>query len=150
MQWTYKATGHNENYQFRSYDLNCVNFSLADVPQMSTNTSVQKAFAKYADAYPANNWNWSTRWTLTVTTETGERLEPKAVWAYDPLHIAALTVKRFNSATLTAAPNFITELFPHFFKVKAPNADTDLTITVQDEFGRTYTERMERPKEFNK
>lgn len=158
LQWAYKATGQDENYQFRSYDLNRVNFSLADVPQMSTNASVQKAFAKYADAYPVNSnnevliniWNWSPRWTLTVTTETGERLEPKAVWAYDPLHIAALTVKRFNSATLTAVPNFITELFPHFFKVKAPDADIDLTITVQDEFGRTYTERMYRPKEFVK
>lgn len=158
MQWTYKATGEDESYQFRSYDLNRVSFSLADVPQMSSNANVRKAFAKYADAYPANNdnevliniWNWSPRWTLTVTTETGARLEPEAVWAYDPLHIAALTVKRFNAATLTAAPNFITELSPHFFKVKAPDADTDLTITVQDEFGRTYTEEMERPKEFDK
>ena len=156
LEWTYKGTGHDRNYQFRTYDLNQVSFSLADVPQMAANATIRKAFMKYAEAYPSNKnnevliniWNWSPQWTLTVTTETGEQLKPEAVWAYDPLHLAAMTVKRFNSGTLTSVPNFCTELFPHFFKVKAPDADTDLTISVKDEFNRTYQERMERPKAF--
>ena len=95
-----------------------------------------------------NIWNWNARWTLTVTEEKGNQLTPTAVWAYDPLHIAALTVKRFNSASLSSTPNFITEKFPHFFKVKVGDANTDLTITVKDEFGHTWTEEMLRPKEF--
>ena len=158
LQWIYKATGTSENYQFRSYDLNKVHFSLADVPLMPTDisASVKKKYHQYVDAYPVNSnnevliniWNWNARWTLTVTDEKGNQLTPTAVWAYDPLHIAALTVKRFNSASLSSTPNFITEKFPHFFKVKVGDANTDLTITVKDEFGHTWTEEMQRPKEF--
>lgn len=51
---------------------------------------------------------------------------------------------RFNNASLKSTPSFITEKFTHFFKVKAPDADTDLTITVKDEFGNTWTENMQR------
>lgn len=159
LQWVYKATGASEDYQFRSYDLNKVHFSFADVPQIPTgiSASVKKKYQQYVDAYPENSdnevllniWNWNPRWTLTVTDGKGARLAPTAVWAYDPLHIAAVSVKRFNSASLSSTPNFITEKFPHFFKVKAGDADTDLTITVEDEFGHTWTEEMQRPKAFS-
>lgn len=158
LQWIYKATGTSEDYQFRSYDLNKVHFSLADVPQMPSNISatVKNKYMQYVNAYPENSdnevliniWNWNPAWTLTVTDEKGNNLVPEAVWAYDPLHVAAVSVKRFNSASLSSTPNFITEKFPHFFKVKAGDADTDLTITVKDEFGHTWTEEMQRPKEF--
>lgn len=159
ISYIYKATGRSEDYQFRSYDLNKVNFSLADVPQMPTSisSSIKKEYTKYVDAYPANTnnevliniWNWNPRWTLTVTDEAGNNLTPTKVWAYDPLHIAALSVKRFNSTSITSVPSFITEKFPHFFKVQAADANTDLQITVKDEFGHTWTENMQRPKEFS-
>lgn len=159
IQYVYKATGWPEDYQFRSYDLNNVHFSLADVPLMpsSVPASVKNKYMQYVDAYPENNnnvvliniWNWNPRWTLTVTDEAGKNLTPEKVWAYDPLHIAALSVKRFNQANLASTPGFITEKFPHFFKVKADNADVDLTITVKDEFGHTWTENMQRPKVFS-
>lgn len=159
MEWMYKATGWTEDYQFRSYDLNNVHFSLADVPQMPAGVpaSVKKEYMKYVDAYPENQdnevliniWNWNPRWTLKVTDENGNTLAPEEVWAYDPLHVAAMSVKRFNSSTLTSTPSFITEKFPHFFKVKAADADVDLTITVCDEFGHQWTENMQRPKAFS-
>lgn len=159
MEWMYKATGWTEDYQFRSYDLNNVHFSLADVPQMpaSVPASVKKEYMKYVEAYPENQdnevliniWNWNPRWTLKVTDENGNTLTPEEVWAYDPLHVAAMSVKRFNSSTLTSTPSFITEKFPHFFKVKAADADVDLTITVCDEFGHQWTENMQRPKAFS-
>lgn len=159
MEWMYKATGWTEDYQFRSYDLNNVHFSLADVPQMPAGVpaSVKKEYMKYVDAYPENQdnevlinvWNWNPRWTLKVTDENGNTLTPEEVWAYDPLHVAAMSVKRFNSSTLTSTPSFITEKFPHFFKVKAADADVDLTITVCDEFGHQWTENMQRPKAFS-
>ena len=159
MEWMYKATGWTEDYQFRSYDLNNVHFSLADVPQMPAGVpaSVKKEYVKYVDAYPENQdnevlinvWNWNPRWTLKVTDENGNTLTPEEVWAYDPLHVAAMSVKRFNSSTLTSTPSFITEKFPHFFKVKAADADVDLTITVCDEFGHQWTENMQRPKAFS-
>ena len=132
---------------------------MADVPQMpaSVPASVKAKFQRYVDAYPVNTnnevliniWNWNSNWTLDVTDENGNKLEAKEVWAYDPLHLAALSVKRFNSSTLTSTPSFITEKFTHFFKVKAVDADTDLVITVRDEFEHEWTELMERPKEFS-
>ena len=155
MKWIYKATGFSEDYQFRSYDLNNVKFSYDDVTLAPE--GVKKEFEKYIKAYPGqsdnvvliNIWNWNPDWTLEVTDEAGKKLEYKEVWAYDPLHIEALTVKRFNDAALKEAPNFITEDFPHFFEVKADGPNTDLTITVRDEFGHTWVENMARPKEFS-
>lgn len=38
---------------------------------------------------------------------------------------------------------------PHFFMVKADDANVDLTIKVTDPFGNVYTENMARPKAFN-
>ena len=155
MQWIYKSTGFSEDYQFRSYDLNNVKFSYDDVPNLK-DESVKKDFKKYIDSYPGqsdnavliNIWNWNPHWKLEVTDEHGANLEYEEVWAYDPLHIAALSVKRFNS-NIDSAPNFITEDFPHFFKVMADSPDTDLTIKVSDEFGHTWVENMERPKAFS-
>lgn len=158
-QCLYKSTGWPEEYQFRSYDLNNVHFSMADVPLMPSDisASVKNAYMQYVNAYPQNNdnevliniWNWNSDWTLSVVDENRKTLPYTEVWAYDPLHIAALSVKRFNNAGLKSTPGFITNKFTHFFKVKADDADTDLVITVKDEFGNEWTENMQRPKAFS-
>ena len=158
-QCLYKSTGWPEEYQFRSYDLNNVHFSMADVPLMPSDisASVKNAYMQYVNAYPQNNdnevliniWNWNSDWTLSVVDENRKTLPYTEVWAYDPLHIAALSVKRFNNAGLKSTPSFITDKFTHFFKVKADDADTDLVITVMDEFGNEWTENMQRPKAFS-
>ena len=158
-QCLYKSTGWPEEYQFRSYDLNNVHFSMADVPLMPSDisASVKNAYMQYVNAYPQNNdnevliniWNWNSDWTLSVVDEKRKTLPYTEVWAYDPLHIAALSVKRFNNAKLTQTPSFITDKFTHFFKVKADDADTDLVITVKDDFGNEWTENMQRPKAFS-
>ena len=151
--WLYKSTGWPEEYQFRSYDLNNVSFSMDDVP----NILIQLAYKKYVNAYPENSdnevlikiWNWNSNWELSVVDERGKTLEYTPVWAYDPLHIAALSVPRFNNSGITSTPSFVTESATNFFKVKADDADVDLTITVKDEFGHTWTEEMQRPKAFS-
>lgn len=158
-QCLYKSTGWPEEYQFRSYDLNNVHFSMDDVPLMPSDisASVKNAYMQYVNAYPQNNdnevliniWNWNSDWTLSVVDENRKTLPYTEVWAYDPLHIAALSVKRFNNAGLKSTPSFITDKFTHFFKVKADDADTDLVITVKDEFGNEWTENMQRPKAFS-
>ena len=158
-QCLYKSTGWPEEYQFRSYDLNNVHFSMADVPLMPSDisASVKNAYMQYVNAYPQNNdnevliniWNWNSDWTLSVVDENHKTLPYTEVWAYDPLHIAVLSVKRFNNARLKSTPSFITDKFTHFFKVKADDADTDLVITVKDEFGNEWTENMQRPKAFS-
>ena len=158
-QCLYKSTGWPEEYQFRSYDLNNVHFSMADVPLMPSDisASVKNAYMQYVNAYPQNNdnevliniWNWNSDWTLSVVDENRKTLPYTEVWAYDPLHIAALSVKRFNNAGLKSTPSFVTSKFTHFFKVKADNPDTDLVITVKDEFENEWTENMQRPKAFS-
>lgn len=155
VKWQFKGTGKNINYQFRSYDLNNVAFPVSDFSNASQTTDVTTAYAPYVAAYPANSnnqvlinvWDWDPEWTVTVT-ENGSPLSVSHVVAYDPLHIAALSVKRLKSAT-TEVPGFLTETAPHFFKVTAANATDDLVITVKDEFGNTYTENMARPKAFS-
>ena len=69
-QCLYKSTGWPEEYQFRSYDLNNVHFSMADVPLMPSDisASVKNAYMQYVNAYPQNNdnevliniWNWNS------------------------------------------------------------------------------------------
>lgn len=157
-KWVYKATNWDESYQFRAYDLNNVSFSYDDVPKMPSKDALVTAFDKYVKAYPGNHsnevliniWNWNSDWTLSVKDETGKELSWKKTTAYDPVHIEALSVKRFNNSGLSSVPSFITDdTMPHFFLVKADNPDVDLTIKVTDEFGNTYTENMSRPKAFN-
>lgn len=157
ISYQYKATGHDLNHQFRTYDLNQVNFSAKDVPLMTgASATVQKKWDEYAAAYPYNQhnevliniWNWNPHWTLSITDSQGRKLSYTETWAYDPLHIAALSVKRLNAPALQSVPSFVTEKFTHFFKVQALDADSDLTIVATDEFGHTYTEQMERPKAF--
>ena len=155
--WLYKSTGWPEEYQFRSYDLNNVSFSMDDVPNIPSNVLIQLAYKKYVNAYPENSdnevlikiWNWNSNWKLSVVDERGKTLEYTPVWAYDPLHISALSVPRFNNSGITSTPSFVTESATNFFKVKADDADVDLTITVKDEFGHTWTEEMQRPKAFS-
>ena len=155
--WLYKSTGWPEEYQFRSYDLKNVSFSMDDVPNIPSNVLIQLAYKKYVNAYPENSdnevlikiWNWNSNWELSVVDERGKTLEYTPVWAYDPLHIAALSVPRFNNSGITSTPSFVTESATNFFKVKADDADVDLTITVKDEFGHTWTEEMQRPKAFS-
>lgn len=155
--WLYKSTGWPEEYQFRSYDLNNVSFSMDDVPNIPSNVLIQLAYKKYVNAYPENSdnevlikiWNWNSNWELSVVDERGKTLEYTPVWAYDPLHIAALSVPRFNNSGITSTPSFVTESATNFFKVKADDADVDLTITVKDEFRHTWTEEMQRPKAFS-
>lgn len=155
--WLYKSTGWPEEYQFRSYDLNNISFSMDDVPNIPSNVLIQLAYKKYVNAYPENSdnevlikiWNWNSNWELSVVDERGKTLEYTPVWAYDPLHIAALSVPRFNNSGITSTPSFVTESATNFFKVKADDADVDLTITVKDEFGHTWTEEMQRPKAFS-
>ncbi len=158
IKYVYKATNRDVDYQFRSYDLNNVAFSMSDVPNMNTSyTTLVNAWMNYVNAYPGssdnevliNIWNWNSNWTLTVVDENGKNLTYSQEWTYDPLHIAALSAKRFNSSSITSTPNFITSKFHHFFKVTADNATVDLTITVTDDLGNTYTEKMERPKAFS-
>ena len=155
VNYVYKATGHPESYQFRAYDLNSVSFSLADIPNCPL--SVQSSFKKYIETFPENSnnevliniWNWSRNSSLKVVDERGKELGYTQVTTYDPLHISALTIPRFNNANITSEPYFTSSLSPHFLKVKVDDADADLTITFTDEYDNSWTEKMQRPKAYS-
>lgn len=154
-KWRYKGTGRDADEQFRSYDLNNVYFTVEkDAPKVPA--ALKSKFEKYTDAYPKNSdnevliniWNWNPKWKIEIK-ENGKTLSSTRVKGYDPLHIAALTAKRFNDASLTEEPAFTTTVNYHMFKVKASSATSTIDIKVTDEFGNVYTETMKRPKTFS-
>lgn len=154
-KWRYKGTGRDENEQFRSYDLNNVWFTVEkDAPNVPA--ALKSDFEKYTDAYPKNSknevliniWNWNPKWQIEIK-ENGKTLTSTRVKGYDPLHIAALTAKRFNNSAIKEVPAFTTTVNYHMFKVKASSPTSTIDIKVTDEFGNVYTETMERPKTFS-
>lgn len=156
MKWIYKCAGKDENFQFRTYDLNQISFSRSDCPNLPSGLAshYDKIIADYDGAKDnevlINVWGMNSRWKVSVTTTEGTELPVRQVSAYDPVQIVAHTIKRFNTAGATAksAPIGTVQNRHHFFKATAPDADTDLVITVKDEFGHVWTETMERPKAF--
>lgn len=154
-KWRYKGTGRDENEQFRSYDLNNVWFTVEkDAPKVPA--ALKSDFEKYTDAYPKNSknevliniWNWNPKWQIEIK-ENGKTLTSTRVKGYDPLHIAALTAKRFNNSAIKEVPAFTTTVNYHMFKVKASSPTSTIDIKVTDEFGNVYTETMKRPKTFS-
>lgn len=154
-KWRYKGTGRDAKEQFRSYDLNNVWFTVEkDAPKVPA--ALKSKFEKYTDAYPKNSdnevliniWNWNPKWKIEIK-ENGKTLSCTRVKGYDPLHIAALTAKRFNNPDIKEVPAFITKENYHMFKVTASSATSTIDIKVTDEFGNVYSETMKRPKEFS-
>ena len=148
LEWTYKSTGYPDSYQFRSYDMN----EVKKVVTMETGFNKEGfyPYVKQVDEHGENIvllniWNHDPQWKVSVT-ENGRELEVGEVYDYDPLHIIAMTAKRFATSD---NPDFLTNWWPHFFSVQASSPSTTLEITVTDRFGKVYRETMQRPKAFN-
>ncbi len=151
--WDYKTAGKDFSHQFRSYDLNNVKFE----SMSNLSGTAAKDWDKYVAAYPGtqnnevliNVWNFNPKWKVEAALEDGTKLSCRSETNYDPLHILAMSKKRFEGAS-SSTPNFITQNQPHFFRVKGiPDATSTVVITVTDNNGNTFTERMERPKAFD-
>lgn len=149
IKWHYKGVGFDEDYQFRTYDLNSIHITAANYAPNSTDT----ALADYADSYasPSTNndvlinvWGYDTKWKVEVT-ENNNALNVLRVKEKDPLHIISYEALRLNAGAKPTS-SFLTNKTPHFFKVTASAPDTTLVIKVTDRFGNVYTETMERPK----
>lgn len=152
LTYLYKSSGQPESHQFRAYDLNKISYSEADVVGgVPTNATLRNQFNRMIADYTGvrnnqvlvNVWNWNRNWTITVRTEDGRELNASKVSAYDPLHLSANVFKRWTTAS-TSEPLGSTTYSHHFFKITAPDADTDLDITVTDEYGRRYTQHLDR------
>jgi len=155
MEWYYKSIGYERDYQFRTYDLNSVHIT-PEVYAPNANPEFQAKLSEYADEYAVSNndnevlinvWGYDTRWTIEVT-ENGIPLDVQRIRGLDPLHIISYSALRLNvNANPTAS--FVSSQTAHLFKVTASNATSTLDVKVVDRFGNTYTERMERPKQFH-
>lgn len=152
LEWKYKSIGYEENYQFRSYDLNSVEITAANfAPNVS-----ESVLSKYAGSYAQKNvnnevliniWGYEKDWKVEVR-EQGTSLVVQRIQAKDPLHIVSYEAFRLNNgATPTSA--FVTSETSHLFKVQASAPHTTLEIKVTDKFGNVYQETMVRPKAFN-
>ena len=149
IKWRFKGIGYDENYQFRTYDVNSIHITAANYAPSSSDTDL----ADYADVYasPSTNndvlinvWGYDSQWQIEVSEENIP-LEVSRVSAKDPLHIISYDALRLNAgATPTSA--FVTNKTAHFFKVTAAAPDSTLSIKVTDRFGNVYTENMVRPK----
>ncbi|TDS13841.1 calcineurin-like phosphoesterase C-terminal domain-containing protein [Sphingobacterium paludis] len=153
LKWRYKAIGYEDNYQFRSYDLNTVHITSAKYAP-DVNVENQRLVTQYAFDFAQENkanevlinvWGYDPKWTIAVT-EQGVSLPVQRVSSYDPLHIISYAMKRIN---VNAVPTFDSSNTSHMFKVKASSASSTLQIRVTDRFGNSYTEQMERPKAFH-
>lgn len=145
ISWKYKSTGYPENHQFHSYDMNEAKKTIT--LESGGNKSGFRTFVSNINNYNTNDvliniWNYDPKWKVEVT-ENGKALTVKKTKAYDPLHIMAMTAKRFQKSD---RPNFQTEKWPHFFLVTANSDNSTLEIKVTDRFGNVYKENMKRPK----
>ena len=152
MEWTYKGIGYDEDYQFRSYDLNTIRITAAEFAPNSTDEALAEYVGPYAQQHVGNEvlinlWGYESQWTIEVT-ENGVPLNVTRVTAKDPLHIISYDALRINAgATPTGA--FATNETSHFFKVTASAPDSTLEIKVTNQFGKTFRESMVRPKAFS-
>ncbi|WP_147676710.1 calcineurin-like phosphoesterase C-terminal domain-containing protein [Algibacter pacificus] len=149
IKWRFKGIGLDENYQFRTYDVNSIHITAANYAPNVNDADLEN----YADEYasPSTNnqvlinvWGYDSKWKIEVS-ENSLLLPVTRVAAKDPLHIISYEALRLNAG---AKPTnaFVTNKTTHFFKVNATTADSTLIIKVTDRFGNVYTENMVRPK----
>lgn len=155
LRWKFKGTSRDENYQFRSYDRNCIELSAANwCPNATANgkSEFEKTAGEYvkksSDNYVLLNvWDWDPTWTIKVT-ENGKSLPVTQLSEVkDPLYLVSYEAYEYEHHYDDSVyyPAYTTN---HMFRVKASSADSTLEIEVTDRFGRRYHESMRRPKEF--
>ncbi|MBP5636999.1 MAG: calcineurin-like phosphoesterase C-terminal domain-containing protein, partial [Bacteroidales bacterium] len=143
----YQAALQSRDYQFRAYDMNKVK------EVISEDRSSAEGYPKYYNHIQSygenvilvNVWDYDDDWSVEIS-ENGTPLEVAEVGVYDPLHIEAMTIPRFNKNSGTTT--FSTAKWRHFFQATASAPDTPVTVKVTDRYGNVFTEEMIRPKAF--
>lgn len=151
VKWRWKPMGHDENYQFRVYDLN--NCLISKSLYCKSGTKISDAFfSEYVHGYDTqrsdnkllvNVFDYDDKWTVSAS-EGGKPLVVRRVETYDPLHVVHFNTRRMN--TNSTSMTFPTVLTSHMFEVDSPTSDGSVTITVTDRFGRQYAETVSRPR----
>lgn len=146
-KFSYQSAGHDENYQFRAYDMNEVKKVITS--SAGGGNSQFDEYYKTVAAFPANVilvnvWDYDNDWTVSIT-ENGNELTVDKTYTYDPAHIMAHTAPRCKA---TSSPNFLTAKWPHIFRATASSANSTIVVKVTDRNGKVFTETMTRPKVF--
>jgi hypothetical protein len=159
----YKSIGYDRDYQFRTYDLNNSRITAdkycpasTDAKILAFNDKTSGDAVQVLDGYltertdnviRVNVFGYDERWKI-VATEGNQALTITRVNCYDPLHIISLGCKMLqNGESVTSGRLPI--LTSHMFDIQARTATLPVTITVTDQYGRTYTQIMTRPKELS-
>ena len=153
ISWKYKATGEDENMQFRAYDRNELCLS-AEKWLPNASAEDRKAFLESAGDYARpdsgnevliNVWDYDPSWTISIT-ENGKTLNVKQLKnVRDPLYLAVYESYEYNHGYSVSYPSSLTD---HIFSVTASAPDSSLEIKVTDRFGRMYGCTMSRPQAF--
>lgn len=151
--WRFKATGFGDDYQFRTYDRNCISITADEFAPKADETHANdfnKSALIYADKGTDNTvlinlWDWDPAWKLEVT-ENGTPLTVTKIETKDPLHLISYEAYRYNANTTIS---FAASNTRHMFSVKASSPNSTIEIKATDPYGRVYTESMKRPKVFS-
>ena len=136
----YKGIGKKSNYLFRTYDRNQMNL---DASKLGSYTEGEIAGENKDNWIYINVWDYKPSWKITVQefeTNSAKTLEVVRMdECYDPLYMLM-----YEKGDTDTAP----QLTCTMFRAKANSATSMVTIRVEDEFGNSRMERMQRPKQF--
>lgn len=151
----YKSVGFDRSYQFRTYDLNRCHITAKKYCPASNDILIAEYIdSKYLEGYDSertdnmvqiNVFGYNDKWTVKVF-ENNRRLSVKRKTGYDPLWTISTACKRLQNRQTPSSTHFPIGT-AHFFECHATSPTSTLRIEVTDEFGQTYVEEMQRPKE---
>lgn len=147
LTWKYHSSEDDTCPQMRVYDMNAVKQAFSeneDIRAWLKYDTSQTDYSKISDnTVYINVFNYDTDWKVEVR-EGDTPLTAKRITAQDPLHIICYEVPRYKAAN-TVTSDFVTNRTNHMFSVQTTAADTPVTVTVTDSFGRVYTTTLVRP-----
>lgn len=153
LEWYFTSVDCGAERQFRAFDLNSVRDyykTNGEIGIVMENNPQRTNFATVEDNLVAIHiWDWAYDWKVTVT-ENGKPLKVEHTPMENPQYTVAYCVPKSVWRRKLTPNMFKKDKTAHMFLVKASAPDTTLEISVTDSFGRTYTEKMVRPKAFTK
>ena len=153
IEWYFTSADCGADKQFRTFDINSVRDYYRTNGEMRVFLEVNPSRTDFATAednrVAIHVWDWAPDWKVEVT-ENGKPLTVTHSPMENPQYTVAYCIPKSVWRRNLKRDQFTADPTPHMFHVVASAPDTTLEISVTDSFGRTYTEKMFRPKLFSK
>lgn len=157
LKWYFVSIDDGAQKQFRVFDMNSVRDfyrSNGEVRAMMKHYPERVDYSDIEDnVLLIHVWAWENGWKLSVK-ENGVELPAKALKAENPQYFISHAIPKAcwedNGTGRWPEKYAKSTLYPHFFRVQASAPDSEITVTVTDGFGRTWSETVTRPKPFSK